>query len=41
MKTMLDKCAVAGDITQAIDRRGAWTCAVVIAGGIESTAVKL
>ena len=41
MKTMLDKCAVAGDITQAIDRRGAWTCAVVIAGGTELTAVKL
>jgi hypothetical protein len=41
MKTMLDKCAVAGDITQAIDRRGAWTCAIVIAGGTESTAVKL
>lgn len=38
---MLDKCAVAGDITQAIDRRGAWTCAIVIAGGTESTAVKL
>jgi len=41
MKTMLDKCAVAGDITQAIDRRGAWTCAIVIAGGTELTAVKL
>lgn len=41
MKTMLDKCAVAGDITQAIDRRGAWTCAIVIAGGTKSTAVKL
>lgn len=41
MKTMLDKVAVAGDITQAIDRRGAWTAAIVIIGGTESTAVKL
>lgn len=41
MTTMLDKCAVAGDITQAIDRRGAWTVAVTIIGGTESTAVKL
>lgn len=38
---MLDKVAVAGDITQAIDRRGAWTAAIVIIGGTESTAVKL
>ena len=30
MKTMLDKCAVAGDITQAIDRRGAWSCAITV-----------
>ena len=41
MKTMLDKVAVAGDITQAIDRRGAWTCALVIIGGTDGTAVKL
>ena len=41
MKTMLDKCAVAGDITQAIDRRGAWSCAVTVIGGAENTAVKL
>lgn len=41
MKTMLDKCAVAGDITQAIDRRGAWSCAIIVIGGTESTAVKL
>ena len=41
MKTMLDKCAVAGDITQAIDRRGAWSCAVTVIGGTENTAVKL
>jgi hypothetical protein len=41
MKTMLDKVAVAGDITQAIDRRGSWTAAIVIIGGTESTAVKL
>ena len=41
MKTMLDKVAVAGDITQAIDRRGAWTAAIVVIGGTESTAVKL
>ena len=41
MKTMLDKCAVAGDITQAIDRRGAWSCAITVIGGTESTAVKL
>lgn len=41
MKTMLDKCAVAGDITQAIDRRGAWSCAITVIGGTENTAVKL
>ena len=41
MKTMLDKVAVAGDITQAIDRRGAWTCAITVIGGTENTAVKL
>lgn len=41
MKTMLDKCAVAGNITQAIDRRGAWSCAITVIGGTESTAVKL
>ena len=41
MKTMLDKVAVAGDITQAIDRRGAWTCAIVVMGGTDNTAVKL
>lgn len=41
MKTMLDKVAVAGDITQAIDRRGAWTCAIVVIGGTDNTAVKL
>lgn len=41
MKTMLDKCAVAGDITQVIDRRGAWSCAITVIGGTESTAVKL
>lgn len=41
MKTMLDKCAVAGDVTQAIDRRGAWSCAVIVIGGTENTAVKL
>ena len=39
MTTMLDKCAVAGDITQAIDRRGAWTVAITVIGGTESTAV--
>ena len=41
MTTMLDKVAVAGDITQAIDRRGAWTVAIVVIGGTDSTAVKL
>lgn len=41
MNTMLDKCAVAGDITQAIDRRGCWAAAIVIIGGSSSTAVKL
>jgi hypothetical protein len=38
---MLDKVAVAGDITQALDRRGVWTCAITVIGGTESTAVKL
>ena len=41
MTTMLDKCAVAGDITQAIDRRGAWAVAITVIGGTKSTAVKL
>lgn len=41
MTTMLDKCAVAGDITQAIDRRGAWAVAITVIGGTNSTAVKL
>lgn len=41
MKTMLDKCAVAGDITQALDRRGVATVAITVIGGTESTAVKL
>ena len=41
MNTMYDKCAVAGDITQAIDRRGCWSVAICIIGGTESTAVKL
>jgi hypothetical protein len=38
---MLDKVAVAGDITQALDRRGVWTVAITVIGGTESTAVKL
>ena len=41
MTTMLDKVAVAGDITQALDRRGVWTVAITVIGGTESTAVKL
>lgn len=41
MKTMLDKVVVAGDITQALDRRGVWTVAITVIGGTESTAVKL
>ena len=41
MKTMLNKVAVAGDITQAIDRRGSWTAAIVVIGGSSDTAVKL
>lgn len=41
MTTMLDKCAVAGDITQGIDRTGCWTCAITVIGGTSSTAVKL
>lgn len=38
---MFEKCAVAGDITQALDRRGVWTVAITVIGGTESTAVKL
>lgn len=41
MSMMLDKCAVAGDITQGIDRTGCWTCAITVIGGVTSTAVKL
>lgn len=41
MTTMLDKVAVAGDITQAIDRRGVWACAVTVIGGADNTAVKV
>ena len=41
MSMMLDKCAVAGDITQGIDRTGCWTCAITVIGGSSSTAVKL
>ena len=41
MTTMLDKCAVAGDITQGIDRRGVWTAAITVSGGTSETAVKL
>lgn len=41
MNTMFEKCAVAGDITKAIDRRGCWSVAIVVIGGTESTAVKL
>lgn len=41
MTTMVDKCAVAGDITQAIDRRGTWAVAITVIGGISSTAVKI
>jgi len=41
MTTMLDKVAVAGDITQAIDRTGCWACALTIIGGTSETAVKL
>lgn len=41
MTTMLDKVAVVGDITQALDRRGVWTVAITVIGGTESTAVKL
>ena len=41
MNTMLDKVAVAGDITQALDRRGVWTCAITVIGGTSSTAVKV
>jgi hypothetical protein len=38
---MFEKCAVAGDITKAIDRRGCWSVAITVIGGTESTAVKL
>lgn len=41
MTTMLDKCAIAGDITQGIDRRGVWTAAITVIGGTSETAVKL
>ena len=41
MTTMMDKCAVAGDITQGIDRRGVWTAAITVIGGTSETAVKL
>lgn len=41
MNTMFEKCAVAGDITKAVDRRGCWSVAIVVIGGTESTAVKL
>lgn len=41
MTTMLDKCAVAGDITQGIDRRGVWTAAITVIGGTSGIAVKL
>lgn len=41
MNTMYQKCAVAGDATQAIDRRGCWSVALCIIGGTESTAVKI
>lgn len=41
MNTMFEKCAVAGDITKAIDRRGCWSVAITVIGGTESTAVKL
>ena len=41
MTTMLDKVAVAGDITQAIDRTGCWACALTVIGGTDGTAVKL
>ena len=41
MNTLFEKCAVAGDITKAIDRRGCWSVAITVIGGTESTAVKL
>lgn len=41
MTTMLDKVAVAGDITKALDRRGVWTVAITVIGGTSGTAVKL
>lgn len=39
MTTMLDKCAVAGDITQGIDRRGVWSAAITVSGGTSETAL--
>ena len=41
MNKLFENCAVAGDITQAIDRRGCWSAAICIIGGTSSTAVKL
>lgn len=41
MNTMFEKCAVAGDITKAIDRRGCWSVAITVIGGTSDTAVKL
>lgn len=41
MNTMFEKVAVAGDITQAIDRRGCWSVAITVIGGASNTAVKL
>lgn len=38
---MLDKCAVAGDVTQALDRRGVQSVAITVIGGTEGTAVVL
>lgn len=41
MNTLFEKCAVAGDITKAIDRRGCWSVAITVIGGTSNTAVKL
>ena len=41
MNKLFENCAVAGDITQAIDRRGCWSVAICVIGGTSSTAVKL
>lgn len=41
MTTMLDKVAVAGDATKALDRTGVWTVALTVIGGTSGTAVKL